>query len=164
MSIWQFLNWLNWASVLTSSRMCHPSCQNEPGNGCPPHRWRLLRRWATDSCDPQPPASSQFQNRTLHPSKQRQQTGSGDRRGYSAAVGSQHVSEHHRKTISRIKVWHISPQLKTFNIQTARLEFYHPSNVHAVSAANTVSYMVTVTLPGLAKSSLKAPCAFVILR
>lgn len=58
-------------SRLTSSRMCHPSCQNEPGNGRPPHLWRLLHRWGRGSCGRRPPASFLYQNRTSHRSKQK---------------------------------------------------------------------------------------------
>lgn len=124
-SICQLLNQPNWSFCLTSSRMCHPSCQSEPGNGRPPHRWRLLRRWATDSCDPRPPASSRCQSRTWHPPKERQQTGS----RCSAAVGLQHVSERDWKITPGMDVWYISVQLKTFirNIKLLVWRFNFPA-------------------------------------
>lgn len=55
---------------LTSSHMCHPSCQNEPGNGRRPHQWQLLHRWGMGSYGQQPPASYRSQNYISHQSKQ----------------------------------------------------------------------------------------------
>lgn len=56
---------------LTSSHMYHPSCQNEPGSGRPPRRWRLLHRWGRGSSGRRPPASFLSQNCPSRRSKQK---------------------------------------------------------------------------------------------